>query len=289
VTESGSDRHLRIAVVHSYYSSRQPSGENVVVDLQIDALHRAGHEVELIARRTGDLEPARTYPVAAALRVASGRGASPRDRIAAFEPDVVHVHNLFPNWGRRWHWSRGRRWWPRCTTAGRCVPRARCSATVRRARSAVARFHNVYGPNVTWTGGREKAPAAVSRKVAEAVVSGRHEIEIWGDGEQTRSFMYVDDCVKGSQMIMAGDSGEPVNLGSSELVSINQLVDIVEKIAGITCTRNYKLDAPQGVRGRNSDNSQIVETYGWEPSIALQDGMERTYRWVYDEVKLAQG
>jgi nucleoside-diphosphate-sugar epimerase len=153
----------------------------------------------------------------------------------------------------------------------------------------VARFHNVYGPHGTWTGGREKAPAAVSRKVAEAVASGKHEIEIWGDGEQTRSFMYVDDCVQGSQMIMAGDSGEPVNLGSSELVSINQLVDIVEKIAGITCQRNYKLDAPQGVRGRNSDNTQIQETYGWEPSIALQDGMERTYRWVYDEVKLAQG
>jgi nucleoside-diphosphate-sugar epimerase len=153
----------------------------------------------------------------------------------------------------------------------------------------VARYHNVYGPNGTWEGGREKAPAAVCRKIAEAVLTGRHEIEIWGDGEQTRSFMYIDDCVQGSQMIMNGDSGEPVNLGSSELVSINQLYTIVEEFAGITCRRNYQLDAPQGVRGRNSDNTQILETYGWEPSISLKDGMERTYRWVYDEVKRKLG
>jgi len=153
----------------------------------------------------------------------------------------------------------------------------------------VARYHNVYGPNGTWDGGREKAPAAVCRKIAEAVLTGQHEIEIWGDGEQTRSFMYIDDCVQGSQMIMNGDSGEPVNLGSSELVSINQLYTIVEEFAGITCRRSYQLDAPQGVRGRNSDNTQIVETYGWEPSISLQDGMERTYRWVYDEVKRKLG
>jgi GDP-D-mannose 3',5'-epimerase len=153
----------------------------------------------------------------------------------------------------------------------------------------VARYHNVYGPEGTWTGGREKAPAAVCRKIAEASISGNHEIEIWGDGEQTRSFMYIDDCVQGSQMILAGDSGEPVNLGSSELVSINQLVDIVEGIAGIRCERNYKLDAPQGVRGRNSDNTQIMETYGWEPSISLADGLAKTYAWVYDQVKRAQG
>jgi GDP-D-mannose 3',5'-epimerase len=153
----------------------------------------------------------------------------------------------------------------------------------------VARYHNVYGPDGTWTGGREKAPAAVCRKIAEASISGEHEIEIWGDGEQTRSFMYIDDCVRGSQMILAGDSGEPVNLGSSELVSINRLVDIVEAIAGIRCERNYKLDAPQGVRGRNSDNTQIQATYGWEPSISLADGLERTYRWVYDEVKKSLG
>ena len=153
----------------------------------------------------------------------------------------------------------------------------------------VARYHNVYGPEGTWDGGREKAPAAVCRKIATAAITGEHEIEIWGDGNQTRSFMYIDDCVQGSQMIMNGDSGVPVNLGSSELVSINQLVDIVEGIAGIKCERQYKLDAPQGVRGRNSDNTQILETYGWEPSISLADGLAETYAWVYDQVKRAQG
>ena len=153
----------------------------------------------------------------------------------------------------------------------------------------VARYHNVYGPEGTWEGGREKAPAAVCRKIATAAITGKHEIEIWGDGEQTRSFMYIDDCVQGSQMIMKGESGVPVNLGSSELVSINQLVDIVEGIAGIKCERQYKLDAPQGVRGRNSDNTQIMDTYGWEPSISLADGLAETYAWVYDQVKRAQG
>ena len=149
----------------------------------------------------------------------------------------------------------------------------------------VARYHNVYGPEGTWDGGREKAPAAVCRKVAQSVVSGNHEIEIWGDGEQTRSFMYIDDCVKGSQMILHGENIEPVNLGSSELVSINQLVDIVEDSAGIKNKRNYILDAPQGVRGRNSDNTMIQELYGWEPSISLRDGLEKTYAWIYDQVK----
>ncbi len=153
----------------------------------------------------------------------------------------------------------------------------------------VARYHNVYGPQGTWTGGREKAPAAICRKVAEAKISGKHEIEIWGDGEQTRSFMYIDDCVHGSQMILAGDHAEPINLGSSELVSINQLYSIVEDIAGIRCKRNYQLDAPQGVRGRNSDNTLIQEVYGWEPSIPLAEGMARTYAWVYDQVKRSAG
>jgi GDP-D-mannose 3',5'-epimerase len=153
----------------------------------------------------------------------------------------------------------------------------------------VARFHNVYGPEGTWTGGREKAPAAVCRKIAEAVISGDHEIDIWGDGEQTRSFMYIDDCVQGSQMILNGQSPVPVNLGSSELVSINRLVSIVEGIAGIRCERHYQLDAPQGVRGRNSDNTQIMETYGWEPSISLATGLAETYAWVYDQVKRAHG
>jgi nucleoside-diphosphate-sugar epimerase len=146
----------------------------------------------------------------------------------------------------------------------------------------VARYHNVYGPNGTFEGGREKAPAAICRKVIEALQSGDHTIEIWGDGNQTRSFMYIDDCVKGTQLIAGSTILEPINLGSSELVSINQLVDIVEEIAGIRLRRTYRLDAPKGVRGRNSDNSLIIRELGWEPSIALRDGMEKTYRWIYD-------
>ena len=148
----------------------------------------------------------------------------------------------------------------------------------------VARYHNVYGPIGSFEGGREKAPAALSRKIAEAVLSGKHEIEIWGDGEQTRSFMYVDDCVEGTIKLTAGDSPIPVNVGSSELVSINQMVSIIEQIAGITVKRNYNLDAPKGVRGRNSDNTLIQEIYGWEPSIKLADGLERTYKWIFDQL-----
>lgn len=153
----------------------------------------------------------------------------------------------------------------------------------------VARYHNVYGPHGTWTGGREKAPAAICRKIAEAVVSGNHEIEIWGDGEQTRSFMYIDDCVEGTLKIMNSDLDEPINLGSSEMVTINGLVDIIEEIAGIKVRRRYDLDAPKGVRGRNSDNTMILERLGWEPSISLHDGLEKTYAWIYDQVSaLAQ-
>ena len=148
----------------------------------------------------------------------------------------------------------------------------------------VARYHNVYGPIGSFEGGREKAPAALCRKIAEAVLSGQHEIEIWGDGEQTRSFMYIDDCVEGTLRVTAGDSPVPVNVDSSELVSINQMVSIIEQIAGITVKRNYNLDAPKGVRGRNSDNTLIQEIYGWEPSIKLADGLERTYRWIYDQL-----
>jgi nucleoside-diphosphate-sugar epimerase len=148
----------------------------------------------------------------------------------------------------------------------------------------VARYHNVYGPHGTWQGGREKAPAAICRKVAAAKLSGDHTIEVWGDGLQTRSFMYVDDCVRGTQMITAGESAEPVNLGSSELVSINQLIDIVSDIAGISVRRSHDLSAPQGVRGRNSDNTMIQEIYGWEPSISLRDGLEKTYAWIYDQM-----
>jgi nucleoside-diphosphate-sugar epimerase len=148
----------------------------------------------------------------------------------------------------------------------------------------VARYHNVYGPNGTWTGGREKAPAAICRKIAEAKLSGNHEIEIWGDGEQTRSFMYIDDCVDGTRRIMESDIEEPINLGSAEMVTINQLVDIVEDISGIKVTRRYDLDAPKGVRGRNSDNTMILERLGWEPSISLRPGLEQTYAWIYDQV-----
>jgi len=148
----------------------------------------------------------------------------------------------------------------------------------------MARFHNVYGPHGTWDGGREKAPAAMCRKVIQAKLSGKHEIEIWGDGEQTRSFMYVDDCLTGSMAIMGSAITEPLNLGSSELVSINRLVDIVEKLAGVTLKRRYNLDAPKGVRGRNSDNTLVLAKLGWEPSIRLEDGMEKTYRWIWDQM-----
>ena len=148
----------------------------------------------------------------------------------------------------------------------------------------VARYHNVYGPHGTYDGGREKAPAAVCRKVIQAKLSGKHEIEIWGTGNQTRSFMYIDDCTVGTHAILASNIIEPLNLGSNELVSINQLVDIVEDIAGIKLKRNYKLDAPKGVNGRNSDNAKIQQLLGWQPSTRLRDGMEKTYRWIYDEM-----
>jgi nucleoside-diphosphate-sugar epimerase len=152
----------------------------------------------------------------------------------------------------------------------------------------VARFHNVYGPWGTWFGGREKAPAAICRKVIEAKVSGKHEIEIWGSGHQTRSFMYIDDCVKGVESIMDSNILEPINLGSSEAVSINQLVDIVEDIAGIKLDRKYKLDAPKGVNGRNSDNTLIQKYLGWEPGISLRTGLESTYAWIYDQYQLRE-
>jgi len=147
----------------------------------------------------------------------------------------------------------------------------------------VARFHNVYGPHGTWEGGREKAPAAICRKVIAAKVSGRHEIEIWGDGHQTRSFMSIDDCIKGIDMIMHGNVLEPINLGSSELVSINQLVDIAEEIAGVKLKRTYDLDAPKGVAGRNSDNTKIRQYLSWEPDTRLRDGMAQTYAWILGE------
>jgi GDP-D-mannose 3',5'-epimerase len=150
-------------------------------------------------------------------------------------------------------------------------------------RTRVARFHNVYGPHGTWDGGREKAPAAICRKVIEAKLSGQHEIVIWGSGHQTRSFMYIDDCIKGVQLIMNSDILEPINLGSSEMVSINQLVDIVENIAGIRLKRRYDLNAPKGVNGRNSDNTLIRKYLDWEPNIPLSEGLEKTYAWIYDQ------
>ncbi len=148
----------------------------------------------------------------------------------------------------------------------------------------VARYHNVYGPLGTWTGGREKAPAAICRKVIEAKHSGSSQIEIWGDGKQTRSFMYIDDCTKGTQMIAESEIHEPLNLGSDELVTINQLVDIAEQIAGVRLKRNYKLDAPKGVNGRNSDNTKALEKLNWEPSIKLREGLARTYAWIEHEM-----
>jgi len=149
----------------------------------------------------------------------------------------------------------------------------------------MARFHNVYGPHGTYDGGREKAPAAICRKVIQAKQSGKHEIEIWGDGHQTRSFMYIDDCLTGIDKIFHSDEVTfPINLGSAEKVSINQLLDIVEDIAGIKLKRRYKLDAPKGVNGRNSDNTLIKKMLGWEPNTPLRAGMERTYAWIHDEM-----
>ena len=147
-----------------------------------------------------------------------------------------------------------------------------------------ARYHNVYGPHGTYVGGREKAPAAICRKVAEAKLTGKHSIEIWGDGSQTRSFTYIDDCLEGTSLLMDSDVTEPINIGSSELVTINELVSIVERIAGVKLERHYNLDAPQGVRGRNSDNTLILERLDWEPSTPLASGMEQTYRWIHDRL-----
>jgi nucleoside-diphosphate-sugar epimerase len=154
----------------------------------------------------------------------------------------------------------------------------------------VARFHNVYGPWGTWYGGREKAPAAICRKVIEAKITGKHEIEIWGTGDQTRSFMFIDDCLEGIQRIMDSEILDPINLGSREAVSINQLVDIVEEIAGVKLKRRYDLSAPRGVNGRNSDNTMIQKYLGWEPHTSLRTGLEKTYAWIYDQyVALQKG
>ncbi|HYV34963.1 MAG TPA: NAD-dependent epimerase/dehydratase family protein [Gemmataceae bacterium] len=148
----------------------------------------------------------------------------------------------------------------------------------------VARYHNVYGPFGPYDGGREKAPAAICRKVIQAKLSGNHVIDIWGSGEQTRSFMYISDCLQGTQKLMHSDVTEPLNVGSEELVSINQLVDIVEEIASVKLRRRYLPDAPSGVNGRNSDNTLIKELLHWQPEVKLHEGMEKTYRWIYDQL-----
>jgi nucleoside-diphosphate-sugar epimerase len=148
----------------------------------------------------------------------------------------------------------------------------------------VARFHNVYGPEGTWNGGREKAPAAICRKVGKAYLDGLEEIEVWGDGQQTRSFMYVDDCITGINKLMNSDFHEPINLGRDDLITINQLIDLAERFAGVKLKRNYDLSAPQGVRGRNSDNTLIKEVLEWEPSITMEDGLRKTYDWILDQM-----
>ena len=148
----------------------------------------------------------------------------------------------------------------------------------------IVRFHNIFGPLGTWEGGREKAPAAMCRKVAFAKLTGNHEIEIWGDGEQTRSFCYIDDCLEGIYRLMRSDHHEPLNLGQDYLVTINQLADMVADIAGIRITKTH-VAGPQGVRGRNSDNTLLRQVLGWEPQISLQEGLARTYPWIEEQVR----
>jgi len=155
-------------------------------------------------------------------------------------------------------------------------------------RTRVARFHNVYGPHGTWDGGREKAPAAICRKVIDAKANGAPEIEIWGDGKQTRSFMYIDDCIQGILAVMDSDILEPINLGSDELTTINGLSQMVEEIAGVQFQHNHNLSAPKGVNGRNSDNAKIMEYLGWAPSIKLRNGMAKTYAWIEGEYQKKQ-
>ncbi len=151
-------------------------------------------------------------------------------------------------------------------------------------RTRIARYHNVYGPYGSWDGGREKAPAAICRKVIQAKLTGDHKISIWGDGSQTRSFMYVDDCVEGTRRLMDSGFHDPLNIGRDELVTINQLADLAEGFAGITLTREYDLSQPRGVAGRNSDNALVEKELGWSPSITLAEGLERTYAWIYDQI-----
>jgi nucleoside-diphosphate-sugar epimerase len=152
----------------------------------------------------------------------------------------------------------------------------------------IVRFHNIFGPFGTWEGGREKAPAALCRKVAVAKLRGEPEIEIWGDGEQTRSFCYIDDCVEGIYKLMHSDYAEPLNLGQDRMVTINELADMVSAIAGISVDKKH-VPGPQGVRGRNSDNTRLREVLGWEPQVSLEDGLSRTYAWIEEQVRQSVG
>lgn len=149
----------------------------------------------------------------------------------------------------------------------------------------IARFHNVYGPQGSWIGGREKAPAALCRKIAMANLSANPNVEVWGDGKQTRSFCYVSDIVEGIVKLIESDYHEPLNIGSDKMVTIDEVADIIAEIAGIRIEKNYNLDGPQGVRGRNSDNTKVKEILGWEPKISLEDGLLRTYAWIYEQVR----
>ncbi len=148
----------------------------------------------------------------------------------------------------------------------------------------VGRYHNVYGPHGTWDGGREKAPAALARKVAVAKLTGNHSIEIWGDGEQTRSFTFIDDAIQGTERLFLSEVKEPLNIGSEEMVSINSMVDLLEEIAGIKLKRTYDRTAPSGVRGRNSDNTKILRQLNWSPQLTLIHGLTLTYEWIHDQV-----
>ena len=148
----------------------------------------------------------------------------------------------------------------------------------------IARYHNVYGPYGTWQGGREKAPAALCRKIIEAKLSGNHEIEVWGDGEQTRSFLYIDECIEATRRLMESDFLGPINIGSEEMVTINQLVETVAKVAGKTINIKH-IDGPLGVRGRNSNNDLIREKLNWDYGMSLEDGIRKTYEWISDQIK----
>ncbi len=172
--------------------------------------------------------------------------------------------------------------WEKLVTEQLC--QAHASDSVLEVR--IARLHNVFGPLGAWTGGREKAPAAICRKVAMAKLTNNPEVEIWGDGEQTRSFCYIDDCTEGLHRMMRSDCSEPLNLGQNELISVNDLADLVASIAGVHIAKRH-IDGPQGVRGRNSDNSRLREVLGWEPHIALEEGLTRTYTWIEEQVRSA--